>query len=370
MESFPPPPPIIRGPRLDLILVSVDQILSRADDHDGPPVPLPYPDPDDVLHPERSALQHRIGQVRADPAVNPWLIRLAVLRDRGVIVGNAGFHDRPDHDGMVELGYTVLPRHRGHGYGREIASTLWAWADDHPQVRVLRASVRPDNVASLRIIESAGLRRIGEQWDDVDGLEWVFERSAARATASPGSGPVVLLRTPRLQMREFTDADVDRLVDLDSDPEVMRYITGGAATSRETIATDHLPAWRHYYRNSPGLGFWAAESSGQFVGWFHLRPGAGHGPDEPEVGYRLRRECWGRGLATEGTRALIDHAFRNLGARRVLAETMVVNAASRRVMEKSGMRLRRRFHADWEHAIPGDELGDVEYCIERDEWSG
>jgi RimJ/RimL family protein N-acetyltransferase len=180
----------------------------------------------------------------------------------------------------------------------------------------------------------------------------------------------VFLETERLVLREFTKEDVDNLVALDADPDVMRYINGGRPTSREEIEQVFLPHLLGYHERSAGLGFWAVEekSTGEFLGWFHLRPGDGHGDDDPELGYRLRRSTWGMGFATEGSQALIDYAFTRLGARRVLAETMVVNTASRRVMEKAGMHLARTFHADWPVRIPGDEHGDVEYAIDRDEW--
>jgi len=124
------------------------------------------------------------------------------------------------------------------------------------------------------------------------------------------------------------------------------------------------------YDESTGMGFWAVEvkTTGEFLGWFHLRPGDGHETTEPELGYRLRRSAWGQGYATEGGRALIDKAFAQLGVRRVLAETMTVHTASRRVMERCGLRLVREFHADWPDRIPGDEHGDVEYAIDREEW--
>jgi RimJ/RimL family protein N-acetyltransferase len=130
-----------------------------------------------------------------------------------------------------------------------------------------------------------------------------------------------------------------------------------------------LEAWLREYERSPGYGTFAAveRESGEFLGWFHLRPEAGH-EDEPELGYRLRRSAWGRGYATEGSRALIELAFTRLDAARVWASTMVVNVASRRVMEKAGMRLVRHFRADWPYSIPGDEEGDVEYAITRAEW--
>ena len=84
---------------------------------------------------------------------------------------------------MVEIGYAVLPRWRGRGYGREIARTLWARAAAHPDVRVLRASVSPDNAASLAIVTGAGLVQVGERWDAEDGLEAVFEVAAPQLTA-------------------------------------------------------------------------------------------------------------------------------------------------------------------------------------------
>jgi RimJ/RimL family protein N-acetyltransferase/8-oxo-dGTP pyrophosphatase MutT (NUDIX family) len=171
-------------------------------------------------------------------------------------------------------------------------------------------------------------------------------------------------------IRQLTHADVDELVALDADPQVMHFVTGGVPTPRSEIEDVVLPRWLEYYRTGTGTGFFGAADrvTGEFLGWFHLRPGEGHPADEPELGYRLRRSAWGRGLATEGSRALIDHAFRRTDARLVVAETMAVHVASRRVMEKAGMTLVRSFHADWPYPIPGDEFGDVEYAITRAEW--
>lgn len=182
----------------------------------------------------------------------------------------------------------------------------------------------------------------------------------------------IYLETERLILREFTDADADLLVELDSDPEVMFRISGGIATSREDVERDFLPAYLDYHARGHNFGFWVAveKASGDFLGWFHLRAAPGHPEDEPELGYRLRREAWGRGYATEGSAALITKAFTELGASRVLAETMVAHTASRRVMEKCGMTVKRIFWQDWPHPIPGDELGDVEYVITREQWDG
>ncbi|GIH89849.1 GNAT family N-acetyltransferase [Planobispora siamensis] len=180
----------------------------------------------------------------------------------------------------------------------------------------------------------------------------------------------VFLETDRMVLRRFTEADEDHLVELDGDPEVMRFINGGRPTPREEIRDDVLPAFLGYYERFEGYGFWAAveRSTGQFLGWFHFRPQKGDPPDQPELGYRLRRSAWGRGYATEGSRALIRKGFTELGVRRVVASTMTVNTGSRRVMEKSGLRLVRTFHQEWPEIIEGSEHGDVEYALDRESW--
>jgi len=180
----------------------------------------------------------------------------------------------------------------------------------------------------------------------------------------------VHLETERLLLREFTPDDAGLLEELDSDPAVMFFITGGRATPLQEIEQEFLPAFLAYHARADGYGFWAAieRGTGAFLGWFHLRPEAGHPHDEPELGYRLRREAWGQGFASEGSRALVDTAFAQLGARRVVAFTMVAHVASQRVMEKAGLRRVRTFTQDWPYRIPGEELGDVEYALTRQEW--
>jgi RimJ/RimL family protein N-acetyltransferase len=100
---------------------------------------------------------------------------------------------------------------------------------------------------------------------------------------------------------------VDNLAEVDGDPEVMCFTTGGKTNSREDIETDFLPAFLAYYHKYEGYGFWAAieKSSGDFIGWVHFRPAKKDGhPDEPELGYRLRKAAWGQGLCHRGgTRA-------------------------------------------------------------------
>lgn len=173
--------------------------------------------------------------------------------------------------------------------------------------------------------------------------------------------PVALeLRTPRLHLRRLTADHMDDLVALDADPEVMRYISGGAANSRATYERELMPrmlAWDEH-----PFGFLAAYEDEVFRGWFHLRPSVA---DEAvlELGYRLQRAAWGRGLATEGARALVDYAFAELRHPAVDACAHPDNAGSIGVMKKCGM----RFAGTFVH--PRIPLEVVRYMIERGEWS-
>lgn len=183
------------------------------------------------------------------------------------------------------------------------------------------------------------------------------------------SGIDIFLETERLILRRFTESDVDSLVALDGDPAVMRFLGNGKPTPRELIETEVLPGILRHYDTFGGLGTWAAieKGTGEFLGWFELRPKDGD-PTNLELGYRLRRTAWGKGFATEGSRALLSKAFTDLGARRVWAETMAVNTASRRVMERIGLKYLRTFHQHFDHPIPGTELGEVEYELLHSDW--
>ncbi len=190
----------------------------------------------------------------------------------------------------------------------------------------------------------------------------------------------LFLETERLALRRFIEADVDHLVDLDSDPEVMRFLTGGTPTPRAVIESEILPRFLRYYQRFAGYGYWAAveKTSGTFLGWFSLVPPEDDSPDDVELGYRLHRSAWGQGYATEGAHALIHQGFTELGVRRVHATTYQDNLASRRVMEKVGMRLVRSyrltpadlvaegtFHSTAQDLWEGEE---VEYALVKVEW--
>ncbi len=174
-----------------------------------------------------------------------------------------------------------------------------------------------------------------------------------------------------MRLRRFVVSDVDSLAALHGDPEVMRYIEG--PEPRDVIVAQTLPAILRGYDELPaGLGQFVAEekASGAFLGWFSLRPADSYGLDGgTELGYRLLPSTWGQGYATEGARALVESGFARLGLDRIVATTMAVNAGSRRVLEKAGLRHVRTFFADWPDPIPGAEHGDVVYELTREQWA-
>ncbi|MFC9234637.1 GNAT family N-acetyltransferase [Streptomyces decoyicus] len=187
----------------------------------------------------------------------------------------------------------------------------------------------------------------------------------------------VLLRTERLTLRRFAAHDAELVVALHGDPEVMHFIGTGRPAPRDTVLERTLPEFLSW-PGRPGepaaaLGVWAAQAAatGEFVGWFELRP-ATPGREEAELGYRLCRAAWGRGYATEGARAVVEGAFGGPAGpvvRRITATTMTVNRRSRRVLEKAGLHYVRTFFEEWPDYIEGAEHGDAEYAVTYAEWA-
>ena len=120
----------------------------------------------------------RAQQLRLRPADGPWLLRPILLvgpDGRQTAIGYLNFHGAPDGDGRVEVGYTLLPDARGHGYAIEAVRATFEWATRVHGVTRFRAAVAPDNERSRNLITKLGFRQTGEQWDEVDGLELVYE---------------------------------------------------------------------------------------------------------------------------------------------------------------------------------------------------
>lgn len=146
------------------------------------PVPLsPY-----LAGPEcRRVWEIRAEQVVDDPTSAAWVTGVVWDPERGLAVGRAGFHGPPDSDGMVEVGYSIDPQFRRQGYARAALRVLLARAAAEPWVRTFRATISPDNLASRDLVLAHGLVEVGEQWDDDDGLEMVYEVAVDGAPAPP-----------------------------------------------------------------------------------------------------------------------------------------------------------------------------------------
>lgn len=176
------------------------------------------------------------------------------------------------------------------------------------------------------------------------------------------------LETPRLYLRRFTMADALLLHDLDGDSEVMRFISRGEPTPLEKIEQDILPKWLTWYEVGPDVGYWAAhaQEGNAFLGWFHFRPDR-LCANAMELGYRLRREVWGRGFATEGAGAIVQHGFAQASVAHVTATALVNNFASQRVMEKVGLRFESEFTypAGWLPGWTEEERRAVRYGLKK-----
>jgi RimJ/RimL family protein N-acetyltransferase len=155
----------------------------------------------------------------------------------------------------------------------------------------------------------------------------------------------MIRRTDRMTLRRLSAHDLEDLYALDLDAEVRRFIDdGGPPEPWEVYRRTTLERLESAAASNPHLGVWTARhADDSFIGWFHLRPNANVFPGEMEIGYRLHRKFWRQGLATEGTRHLLDAAFSELNVTYVMGTTLAANVASRRVMEKAGMRFERSF---------------------------
>jgi RimJ/RimL family protein N-acetyltransferase len=144
-----------------------------------------------------------------------------------------------------------------------------------------------------------------------------------------------VLTTARLRLEPLRPEHAELLVELDADPDVLEHILGRALTREESLAA--FPLRLDDEADERGLGLWVGFEGDDFVGWWCLLRDAD--PTTAELGYRLPQRAWGRGLATEGARAMLDHGFGTVGLDSVWAETRVSNVASQHVLAKCGLDL-------------------------------
>jgi ribosomal-protein-alanine N-acetyltransferase len=181
--------PPIRSPRLDLVSLGPAALAAllegrrlEAERRASVGFPAGWPDRE-----ARSLLRLRLEQMLSEPEAQRWLVRALVRRCDDRMIGHAGFHGPPGTGGLgagkAELGYTVFPSFRGRGYATEAAAALMEWAEGEG-IRRFVASVAPGNEPSVAIVRKLGFVQTGEQWDEEDGLELVFELD--RSLCLPG----------------------------------------------------------------------------------------------------------------------------------------------------------------------------------------
>lgn len=145
----------------------------------------------------------------------------------------------------------------------------------------------------------------------------------------------VILQTPRLILRQFTEADAALILELNSDPEIVKYVHEPTLKTiehaQEILNNIILPQ----YQNN--LGRWAIHTKHNmdFIGWCGLK----HlpEPDEIDLGYRLMQKAWGHGYATEAAQASLEHGFNELNLKLITGRAHIENLASIKVLEKIGM---------------------------------
>jgi len=141
----------------------------------------PVPLTEYFVSPEwRGTWRRRSEQVAQDPASAAWVTGVIWDEQAQTAVGRAGYHGPPDHSGMVEIGYAVDPACRRRGYARAALEALLQRAAREPQVKVVRVTISPDNTASNALASQYGFAKVGEQWDEGDGLEIIYEVAASR----------------------------------------------------------------------------------------------------------------------------------------------------------------------------------------------
>ncbi|WP_336158426.1 GNAT family N-acetyltransferase [Amycolatopsis sp. VC5-11] len=170
-----------------------------------------------------------------------------------------------------------------------------------------------------------------------------------------------ILHTERLRLVPLSAGHLEHLVELSADPEVMRFLAGVQTPEQ---SADELRRTLAYAEG--GIGCWTGFVDAAFAGFWSLRPGESAG--EAELGYRMLRGYWRKGLGKEGALEMLRHGFRDVGLDRIYARTAVLNKASQATMASIGLRHLRDFIGDPKYFAPGEDRHAVEYAVGREEW--
>jgi len=181
--------PLITTDRLELHHIPVDGLIALFEEKDDllAIAGRGFTNPHQNLVAESGPLRWRVPQVKADPATNKWFVRFIVLKESKIVIGSISFHGVPDENGMMEIGLGVEEAYRNQGYAKEALLGMWRWVCGEPGVKVLRYTVSPENIPSVKIIEGYGFEYLGQQMDEIDGPENIYEMSTEEFMKKWGS---------------------------------------------------------------------------------------------------------------------------------------------------------------------------------------
>ena len=171
--------PVIETKRLELHHLSAEAIIELFEEKSDA-VALAgrnFSNPHRVLVENSGPLRWRVPQVKIDPSVNKWFVRWIVLKETAEVIGSTSFHGVPDAEGMMEIGLGIEEPFQNKGYAKESLKGMWSWVSQFPEVKTLRYTVSPDNLPSIAVINYFGFEYKGQQIDEEDGPENIYEMS-------------------------------------------------------------------------------------------------------------------------------------------------------------------------------------------------
>ena len=171
----------IDTPRLELHHISAQGIIELYENKSDVTAIAgrDFTNPHQNLVKESGPLGWRVPQVKVDPSVNKWFVRFIVLKESKEVIGSTSFHGVPDAEGMMEIGLGIEEAFRNQGYAREALAGMWKWVSAFPEVKTLRYTVSPENLPSIAVINYFGFGYKGQQMDEIDGPENIYEMSTS-----------------------------------------------------------------------------------------------------------------------------------------------------------------------------------------------
>jgi [ribosomal protein S5]-alanine N-acetyltransferase len=287
-----------------------------------------------VLHPEPWTIQKARQFLREHDLYERYGFgRWAVtLKENDELIGWCGLKYRQENK-HIDLGYRFARAHWGKGFATEAGNACLEYGFNELGLERVVASFIPGNKASLRVLEKLRMKPCGT-WNN-SGKEFSLMEKLSPYGKKRNSP---LLETDRLQLREFHSGDARVLFALNADPEVIKY-TGDPPFESLQHTKDFISDYSDEY-TLRGYGRWAVvlKETGETLGWCGLR----FVPElnETDLGYRFFKRHWGKGYASESGNGCIEYGFKKLHLKKIVGRTMHLNAASIKVLEKCGMKLK------------------------------